>query len=45
MGLGTHEKFLGLADELAGRFGVARAAGNRGQTCGCRHGSQGTCAH
>jgi hemerythrin-like domain-containing protein len=44
MGLGTHEKFLGIADELAERFGVTRAEGNRGQTCGCHHAGQGTCA-
>ncbi len=27
MGLGTHEKYLLLADQLAERFGVARAVG------------------
>ena len=37
MGLGTHEKFLGIAGELADRYGVTRAADNRGQTRGRRH--------
>jgi len=31
MTLGTHEKFLNLADELADRFGVTRAVGKHGQ--------------
>ena len=29
MGLAAHEKFLTVADELADRFGVTRAAGKR----------------
>ena len=37
MGLGTHEKFLSLADELADRFGVARAVANSSRSCGCHH--------
>ena len=38
MGLGAKEKFLSLADELADRFGVTRAVGNHGLSCGCHHG-------
>ena len=34
MGLGTHEKYLQIADELADRFGVARA---ESATVGCHH--------
>ena len=45
MGLGTHEKFLKVADELTDRFGVPRAVRDRGLSCGCQHGSQGACAH
>ena len=37
MGLGTHEKFLSLADELADRFGVTRAVGIRSRACVCHH--------
>jgi hemerythrin-like domain-containing protein len=39
MGLGTHEKYLRLADELAERFGVPRAEGmaSAGAGCGCGH--------
>ncbi|MEI8376272.1 MAG: hemerythrin domain-containing protein [Planctomycetota bacterium] len=40
MGLGTHEKFLAIAEELADRFGVARAVDSR-STCGCSHGTCG----
>ena len=43
MGLGTHEKFLSLADELADRFGVTRAVGISSRVCGCHHRTQGTC--
>ena len=35
MGLGTHEKFLRLADELADRLGVTRTVDNRSLNCGC----------
>jgi hemerythrin-like domain-containing protein len=45
MGLGTHEKFLTLADALADRFGVPRAAVTMSQGCGCHHGSHGACSH
>ena len=45
MGLGTHEHFLGVADELADRLGAARAVRDRGLSCGCQRGSQGACAH
>ena len=41
MGLGTHEKFLTLADELADRLGVTRAADIRSMSCGCHHGTCG----
>ena len=44
MGLGTHEKFLHMADELADRFGVARAVANSSRSCGCHHRSPATCA-
>jgi hemerythrin-like domain-containing protein len=37
VGLGTHEKFLSVADELADRFGVARAVANSSRSCGCHH--------
>ena len=37
MGLGTHEKFLQLADELADRFGVTRTVGKSSRACGCGH--------
>jgi hemerythrin-like domain-containing protein len=37
MGLGTHEKFLTVADELADRFGVKRTVDNRSK-CACNHG-------
>jgi len=37
MGLGTHETFLNLADELADRFGVTRAAGISSRVCVCHH--------
>ena len=37
MGVGTHEKFLAIADELAQRFGVARAMGAASHSCGCHH--------
>ena len=43
MGLGTHEKFLTMADELADRFGVKRAVGNSSPSCGCQHRNQETC--
>lgn len=35
MGAGTHEKFVALADELADRYGTAKAT--HGHTCGCGH--------
>ena len=38
MGLGTHEKYLLLADELANRFGVTRTVGISSRACGCHHG-------
>jgi hemerythrin-like domain-containing protein len=38
MGLGTHEKYLMLADELADRFGVTRKVGNSSRACVCHHG-------
>jgi len=38
MGLGTHEKFLNLADELSDRLGVTRAVGISSRACGCHHG-------
>ncbi len=38
MGLGTHEKFLNLADELADRFGVTRTVGGSSRACACHHG-------
>lgn len=37
MGAGTHERFLAIANELADRYGVARAAEAGRQTCGCGH--------
>ena len=43
VGLGVHEKFLTVADELADRFGVKRAAGTGSLSCGCRHKTQETC--
>ena len=39
MGLGTHEKFLHLADELADRLGVGRP-NNSAAACGCHHSSR-----
>lgn len=45
MGLGTHEKFLSLADELADRFGVARAVADSSRNCGCHHRNHDTCIH
>jgi hemerythrin-like domain-containing protein len=39
MGAGTHEKFLGVAEELADRFGVTRAVGNPSLSCSCHHGA------
>ena len=38
MGLGTHERFLNLADELADRLGVTRAVGISSRACVCHHG-------
>ena len=38
MGEGTHEKYLALANELADRFHVPRAAVNGGHACACGHG-------
>lgn len=38
IGSGTHEKYLRVADELAERFGVTRAAGSGCRTCACHHG-------
>ena len=38
MGLGTHEKYLHIADELADRFGVTRAVGDSSRSCCCHHG-------
>ena len=38
MGLGTHEKFLNLADELADRLGVTRTVGISSRACVCHHG-------
>jgi len=38
MGLDTHEKFRQMADELADRFGVKRAADRNRGACGCHHG-------
>ena len=35
LGLGTHEKYLGLADDLADRFGVTRAVDNPKLSCSC----------
>jgi len=40
MGTGTHEKFLGLADQLADQYGVPRAlvaADGTSKRCGCGH--------
>jgi hemerythrin-like domain-containing protein len=40
MGAGTHEKYLGVADQLADHYGVARAlvdAEGRSRRCGCGH--------
>ena len=36
--LGTHEKYLRVADELAERFGVTQAVGNACRACACSHG-------
>ena len=38
MGLGTHEKYSLLADELANRFGVTRTVGMSSRVCVCHHG-------
>ena len=38
MGLGTHEKYLSLADELADHFGATRAVGISSRACVCHHG-------
>jgi hemerythrin-like domain-containing protein len=38
MGLGTHEKFLNLANELADRLGVTRAVGTSSRASVCHHG-------
>ncbi len=38
MGLGMHEKYLLLADELSNRFGVTRTVGICSRACGCHHG-------
>lgn len=38
LGLGTHEKYLALANALADRFHVPRAAAAVGCGCGCHHG-------
>ena len=38
MGLGTHEKFLNLADDLADRLGVTRAVGVSSRARVCHHG-------
>ena len=38
MGLGTHEKFLHIADALADRYEVARPAAGICPGCGCHHG-------
>lgn len=38
MGLGTHEKYLHIAEALADRFGVTKDRGQVGRTCGCHHG-------
>jgi len=35
--LGTHEKYLHVADELADRFGVTPVVGNSPVACGCHH--------
>ncbi len=35
LGLGTHEKYLALADDLAARLGVTRAGGNHSLSCSC----------
>jgi hemerythrin-like domain-containing protein len=40
MGPGTHERFLDIADELADRFGVARAVGKSIKACGGCHATQ-----
>ena len=37
MGTGTHEKFLKLADDLAEKFGVAKASLAGGHSCCCQH--------
>lgn len=39
MGVGTHERYLQLANDLADRYGVARlsAASTAGRACGCGH--------
>ncbi|MGO9108105.1 MAG: hypothetical protein ACLP9L_02620 [Thermoguttaceae bacterium] len=35
MGLGTHQKFLNVAEELADRFGVTQTVGKSSRGCGC----------
>jgi hemerythrin-like domain-containing protein len=35
LGLGTHEKYLALADDLAARLGVTRAVREHSLSCGC----------
>lgn len=39
MGHGTHQRFVGVADALADRYGVPKAAhgGSPGHACGCSH--------
>jgi hemerythrin-like domain-containing protein len=39
LGVGTHEKYLQMADDLADRYGVAKAApaSGPGHTCACGH--------
>ena len=38
MGLGTHEKYLHIADALADRFGVKQTVSSSGAACCCHHG-------
>lgn len=44
LGIGTHEKYLNLANQLADRFGVARATSSTGKAGGCsgHHAAQST---
>ena len=37
MGEGTHEKFLGLAEQLADKYGVDKSPITTGGGCGCAH--------